>query len=824
MAGTLASVEKAALAAKSAGLYTGSGKDVDGGKKKSSFGKKTAGVTIVFLLLVALVGVVIMTPVFLIGTLGYGLKRPFDETLAVVKDVAGYVVKNWLAEGKIPDGLAEELLAQGVEVGQVTVAGEFVRTNRYVAELNNSEIAATGAYYTNGANGELVVRFNDEIITPDNFIAKLDESPSFYAAYSDAVDISSRYYYSDEVNQVYREMGINRNAFATWESTGDAEADQKSFNEILAKNLDSGYDLNTAGKYKEWYWGCIEYDSEGNCETEGWVDFDWKTWDITSTGSSYDVASALTSTVAASSRLDSENGTTANQNAAEFLNSTVSQSEPYQAANVYVTIMSAIERAQVGDGGPVNELMNVLSTPAEITYVDINTGEKKTESKSILQNQNFTAVVGRGSFSQAEAQNFSRDRILYATGEVSGIAIRDNIVSSAGKKNEGLGFRMDNDYTVRTDENDPAIRPADASIVANDKSSDAVRIGMVEKNSAQFQTIVGANRAIEGMLFVDDELNRRVLSALTVDANAKSEYQQAVKVAMEREIKAERATKSPFDISSPNTFMGNLVRKYASVVLTKYNTGDNVLSNIIGVTSGLAQMGIKSVTGSAMADNEYDSITTLTGKCATPGVAAGVVGDPYCSNDTALVLKYKDYSDAQFKAELGADTFDAEGEINPTSGLGQQIQLWMGRKTTVGTRDASVCATKKAIDQQIASENASIFQKIADFLKKVVAAVRGADSLEAECGLNLSAGSDEENTEVNIEDQEALLRVYNGAEYASSAANENREKAELYAAYIMHDQISSWLEDKESKITAFRKKYTLDYMDTVSGDEIATTE
>lgn len=731
------------------------------------------GIIIIVIIVLATASFIAMP--LMIGTIKENLIKAlgFEDTVAILEKAAEYKIGGALSKGEMPDGLAADFLAQGIEVGQVTLAGDFVRTNKYLAELDGVEVAANGEYY-GSSKGELAVRFKNEIIKADDFVVAVESSPELYAAYSEGLDIATRYYYSDEVNEVYNTMGVNRSAFSEWESTGNAQEDQKKFEELLAKNLDIDFNLNTYGEYNEIH----EYtndDGETIQRCEG------QTWDYSSVGSGEKKASGLMSAVVGGSRKN-DNGT-ARENAAQFLNMTVSAGEPYLAANVFMTTVGLIERAQVGDNGPVNELMNTLTMPTEITYTDVSTGETKVENKSILETTNFVAAVTDGTYSKEEANNFSRDRVFRATNFANQKVIGESVVSMAGEKSSS-GFTMNNNCGEE---------PPTGLEVA----TDGVRLALTEKSSDTFPSIVGGNRVIEGGSFISNSLNQHVLGAMPSDSSVVMAYQGEVNRILARRAEADRTTKSPFDTSSPNTFMGSLVRNLASVIIKKYDSSDRVsFGGISGLMAGLFNDSAARLVDEALADSEEDRFTSLKGDCDTVEVAANVIGDLYCNSRNTMSMEHMDYTEDDWKRELnsvfGEQVIDENGEIVKTGAMAKFIVYGADREATVGVKSDVICQRFKEEE----NEEGGLFGGIGNFFKKIyrVLTSGSAQALEKNCS--------------EVPDDLAT-----GARYTLSSSNSGGgseidfDKVKLLSAYMLHDRVKSFLTEEESAVTAFRKEY-----------------
>ena len=226
-------------------------------KEKSTLGKmNTVAIAAPFFILLisilAIVGLIAALPVMMIGAIDSNLIRilGFENTLAIIEKVGGFVTSHFLSEGQMPSEYSMALAQHGVDVGQVLANGEFVKTDVYIADIENRNdlvAAASGFSYISEDEGELAMLYKGRVIRADEFVAELNSDPTLYAAYSEAADLSTKYYYSDEVEDVYEKMNLSRGNFNEWKNTGDYEKDEEAYNEILTEMLNDGTSLKVGG-------------------------------------------------------------------------------------------------------------------------------------------------------------------------------------------------------------------------------------------------------------------------------------------------------------------------------------------------------------------------------------------------------------------------------------------------------------------------------------------------------------------------------------------------------------------------------------------------
>ena len=699
------------------GLFSGVGKLAaasEKGKGKGKFGiKASAGVVLILGLMLAAVAIgTIGSPMFLIGALDFNLQRTlgFSGTVGILEKQAEYITGEMLSKGEVPDGYAGDLAAAGITVGQVTAAGDFVRTNTYAAEIDElSELAVAGSgFQMVGGEGELAVLFDGKVTAAEDFAAAVEADPKMYAAYSEAANISARFYYSDSVDKVYQDMGVKRDAFGGWKATGDDEKDKENFEKILSEVLDNESAAEMAG--------C----DEESCNEK-----------VGSTGDADEILDGAKRTA---------NGT---GNAAQLLNSALSSAEPYKATSAFMAVEEPIQRARIQGDGPVNELMTVLTEEKEVEYTDATTGEAVNKKTSILETPNFAAAVSDEKFSRSEAASFSRDRILTVTGTDDKALVKGtSVAAETGRKSN-----------VATTAGGGGV---DDGVLSKAKSG--ISIGLSGKGSEQFTSVIGGNRIVEGGSFLSNKINMKVLGAMPSDTETVSRYNREVKEVLARKAEAERATLSPFDISSPNTFLGSIVHGVAmNVVRNRANSGGSDVTAVTGAVADLTGDSVRGLLGEAMADGEDENFLSTSGdNCKTVNSAAKAEADLYCTQKTTmftgLMKKDKEYWDKEIDKEKYKNDFVLTG---------------MARESTVGTKDVEVCKKYKEVHNNPLDD-------LLDFL-----------GVYKECD-GVDGG------------------VATGSGFVMSDDNKDVKK---YSGYTLYDTVSSLLGGTESTAMAIMNEY-----------------
>ena len=824
---TGSATEKAAMGERNPkGLYSG-GKGLNESKTRGEKGenesslrmpaalKMMAPLLLVFLALFGVLALTVALPVIMIGAIDYNLQKAlgFFGTVGILEEQGEYVTAEIAKSGDFPSKYSSDLASNGLDVGQVTANGEFIKTDTYIANIEERDdlvAAASGFTYSSDEEGELAFLYNGNIIKADDFVAAVESDPKLYAAYSKSADIAVKYYYGKDVSKVYKSMKLSRGSFNEWEATGDYKTDEESYKEILETVLDGkSTSLSVGGVHDDTppLWGTA-YEVVTSWFRPGDKNAGGNFRDDISEGDAEDITEKVagdTKKYIKSWYLDTcerqvpdENGgtkteyytcqkpiydETVNQRAAELLNTTISAKEPYLASSVFLAVEEPIQRARIGDNGPVNQLMNTLSTPTSVTYRDVKTGDTVTKNVSILETVNFQAAVGERPYSTDEAASFTRDRVLQVTGLADDMQedgkpkasiIRDTTVTMKGKKQSGS--------VVRNGDNSSA----DMSVIG--KANDSVSMAISQKNSDLFESIVGGNRVLEGGSFLSNNVNQKVIGAMPSDAGTIASYQTELDKVIARKEEADRASLSPFDISSPNTFLGSIVHNLATSMVGNYGSGSTMLFSTLRAAGNAAGDAVASLTGAVTAEGANQQYTSLSPDyCTTVKDTIDVEGDLYCTAHNTVSTEHMAMSLNDWKKSNIGSSLEDKGKIKEDSELEQFVVMGMDRSSTVGTMNAEVCkAYHNYYDE--------LWDDVFNFFTNVV----------------------------------GLYQVCNGIPKDVSVGNKysftdgQDDKLDLYSGYMLYNEVRSLLTEEDTAVALVRDRYYAEHpRDDSEAGEIA---
>ena len=753
----------------------------DNGENNSSLAKKIP----LFLagLIIALIPVIFSTltvlyPIHLAAT-GIGKIVQFFST---IKDkITSVFTDEYMASGEIPEELDKKLNENGVTVG-VLVDGEFIKTRKIIASGPEYRIASNGGFFTvdaSATDGEMRVSYKGKTYNAAELKKALETNNDLYDAFDSAIGGDSLFFYDRSGESTFADLGINRDPYHDFSSTGNDKEDQEQFEELFAKAVD--YDPGSSSTGSNGSGGSEEEESEGELEDPDEFPADDDTEeeeDPNATSSpgeeNLEAAEALAETyirTVANGTKSTEGKEAATKKAAALINAAISANEPYQSARASAAILIGAEQAKAGEGGPINEMANYM-TRVEETESD---GGETELLPSASESVNLGAVVTDTEFDQAAAADYSRDRVSYKS-EVEKES-KDTTVSITS------GFKKFISWIIGLFTGGDK---ADADVLVEKYKTDVAK-ALYMKVSKLMKGINLGERVTEGLSFLNTSLSKNAGATNASGEEAISVYNEYTKKLYDRKIAAERSTKSPFDVSSPYTFFGSLVNNVYEIGIS-----DTSLFGKMASLTGLASKSLGNVFLGAYADSLSGTYISNNGDCPTVE-AVSAKGDIYCNQiatydvskfsngKTIITATLKDYAEGDFSERLkeffeGADV--EGGKIKEGSDLAEYIILGTGRASTPGVRDANVC------------------QAIREGAIKITRYNFDGDSASDSC-----KGIDDET-----------LRLATGEAFANTennhdSWNDTYKYIQGYYLEVYARELTGYYADKENPIVAFKEAY-----------------
>ena len=497
--------------------------------------------------------------------------------------------------------------------------------------------------------------FKGETITAGNFIQKMHENPAFYKAFNAGTYDRAAYYYDNSAEEVFKKIGTTRNNYS---STSE-------FEEVMSKLVGSGSNVNVSNV------GLVEkQDEQGNRYT---------TYDIIGGSATSSAAEDFVRTVT-ENNLD-EDGISATMDATTALNTADTIMKEQKSSIFFLAFMENISKMKAGQGNSskINEAMNYLFRETESSVMDIKTGEMVTTKASMLEAPSLYAILAGEKIKTEKVTNYASDRVLKTVeGRVgatsTGERAKNETVTSTGTKNRGTIGRFlfsgeaSADYGVTS------------SVIPIINSS------MVENDFDSIGGIYGGELLVEGAVNVGKML-AKASGATAGDGEAAKSYAQLNSTILALDAEADRASRSPFDITSKNTFLGSIVHSFAVSI------GKNPILTAIG-----------KILPSASAKDEGTEYLTNFGDCETLN-SIGAVGSAGCSEiatfDTSTL---KDtFNNSEFNAFVEENTTLEDGKrtVKKDSDLANFIKYNNERLTPTGVMDGGILEALKGESSSI---------------------------------------------------------------------------------------------------------------------------
>lgn len=562
------------------------------------------------------------------------------------------ILQQALKNGELPNDTTRILKEQGVLVGYLD-NNNFIETNTY----------------TNG----LILKIDNKIITADNFINEINSNPKLYNAFEQATYSRAAYWYDDAAQKVMREIGTSRNNY-----NNDAD-----FDEVMENSIGSGSNISInsvslvektrineqTGKEETYY----VYEENGNIansktDAEDFIDEVRKK----NPASSID-ESALFS--------------------ADTLKVADTISKEQRSSLFYLVFMENISKVKAGEGNAskINEAMNYLYENSESEVVDVKTGKIVKTTGTALESPSLYAILSGEKVNTSKVQNYSSDRILKTIEnqlEKDGSsAIGGTVTSSTNKIKGSVGRFINNGSEIAPKETLETVSPIISSSLINNS----------------YNTIKGVNAGeflVEGAINVGKKL-AKASGATAGDETAVMDYIKLNNATLAMDAEVDRMNRSPFDITSKNTFLGSIVFNIASISLKNSGTWFAGLMSL----GNLISQSLISFLPSSYADSLGGYLTTF-GDCETYATANNAVGSAQCSEIAVFDTSTLDdpFNNQGFIDFINNNTtLDNSGSrtINPGSDLAKFI-LYNKRTAPLGVMDGGIL-------ESIQNDSSSVF-------------------------------------------------------------------------------------------------------------------
>lgn len=579
------------------------------------------------------------------------------------------VFQQALKEGAIPDDTAKLLNNEGVKV-----------------------VCKTSDGYTeaNKCDDELALVVDNKLIKADEFISEVNSNVKLYSALNDATYSRAAYYYDEPAEEALRELGITRNSFRNGEG----------FDEVMEKAMKSGnnIDINSVSLNQK----TTINETSGKEET-------YTVYEETGANASLDQdTTQFINEVANKTPASTVNESTLNS--ADTLKVADTVAKEQRSSLFFAIFMESVSKMKAGDGksNELNEAMNYLFTSSETEVVDVETGEIKRVTGSPMESPSLYALLSGEAINPRDVQDYSSDRVLKTIenklGETGGAKVINTTVASTSRNVTGsVGRFIDSN-------NATAARDVLNSVGTTISNS------LVNNSYESIKGIPAGEFLVEGAVNVGKRL-ARASGASSGDENAVLAYQKLTNDILAMDAKVDRMKRSPFDITSKNTFLGSIVYRFAITASRHSSSFLGRLSTITNTTTRAAM----SLMPTSFADDAKEGYLSYFGDCETYGTI-GAVGSAQCSEiatfDTSTLNDpFNDQGFIDFVESNTTLNDSGQRTIKQDSILADYILYNDKRTTPLGTMDGGILET-------ISSKSKSIpfISKILNLIKSFLGA------------------------------------------------------------------------------------------------------
>ena len=614
--------------------------------KKTNKQKKSLGavgfITAMIVVFMAFFGTGNMIP----SAISERLIEEMDVQYADAVESKKLVFQQALSSGEIPEDTANLLKANGVLVGYLK-DGEFVEGNK--------------------ADGELVLKKNEEIIKASEFFDKVSSDVGLYNAFNNATYSRAAYYYDDAATKVFKKIGTNRNNY-----TGDSD-----FDEVMDKMVGEGSSMEANGVM------LVEKTRELNDgTTETYYEYDV----IGEAAKSKDVeVDTFINTVGEKNKDKTTEQATVN--AADELKVMDTVAKEQKSSLFFLTFMENISKMKAGEGSEakINEAMNYLYESKKSEVVDIKTGEVVTTEGTALESKSLYAVLAGKKVSAEEVENYSSDRIIKTVNNQLGNnttaetdeALNNTVASTGSKLKSAIGRFIEKGIASISQEVLAKVKPTVSS-------------SLIDNSFDSINGVTAGEMLVEGAMNFGKEL-AKASGATPGDEAAITAYLKLNSEILAMDAATERMNRSPFDITSRHTFLGSIIYKMA-ISNIKVKTA-SILSTTSRSISSVVASSVQDLLPHSYADETEGYLATF-GDCVTQK-RIGAVGSAQCSEIATFDASTLNdtFNNAEFKAFVEKNTeLNSSGTRKIKKGsILERFVLYNNERTTpVGVMDGGI--------------------------------------------------------------------------------------------------------------------------------------
>ncbi len=516
-------------------------------------------------------------------------------------------------------------------------------------------------------------------------------------------------FFDKSADKLYRKLGISRNIFSGYQQTGNSDADMEKFR----NTMEPEYDNNTSAVRNAYEEEVDILYEDGNptgdktLEQRNPTDLDGRS--NSSMPEAEQKAKSFLESTASSAQKAAKAASIANaactaMRVGATISAVVAANEIYQSINYFMNYMENVSKMKYGEGSnsAINEVLNTLTTPVDGTFPDINSsdGAAKTITGAPVQANGMQMMLAYAPVDSNTNKNFSIERTMSAVAK----ALNMNATSVYTCAGIQAGAAVVSIITTISTFGVSAIGQVllDVAIQAGTGIAIAATLSFIVPTIAKtlftniFETTTGipaGELLARGSSAANTRVGRTGSGQSPSSDSVALAYNKITQEVIAQEAEADRANRSPFDITSKNTFLGSIAYQLLPITLLSAKGSTAAITNINTLTRTTSSA-IASLTNSASAASS-NSYMSQFGDCSNLK-EIGAVGDIYCNPITTtdpstieLDPANEDYVNA---IDSQVDHCDSDGycEVKEDSNLARYINYCANRDSPFGIVDANI--------------------------------------------------------------------------------------------------------------------------------------
>lgn len=813
-------------------LYTGQGRNSDNNVKAKG-GKKKVGALITVLLILAGGG----------AFLGSSNSLLLDAVNTLFTEATDYQYAGFSRR-------LLKLVGFNMNSDDITVKNwKGVTTYKKMSSSFEQQLANAGFTFE-GSGGKKTMTWTYETpnggtttvsgITADEFIRMRNSDADFRSKFNQAADNRAMTFFDNSANKTYDHLGNTRNEFKSFESTNDSETNEKAYRDTLSPNYDGDQTTIQTTSNKEQpefdddgnpVWkknpdGTFVTDENGNRVQNTTLVRDTVTDTATTSSTDTDVNLKAKSMIDKVSNAVSDAGGfyCAAMKFGNMISMAIAGNEIYQSIRFFMNLAEPLSKVKAGFGNqsPAHEVLNWFSTKANTTVSNFATFDISNDATvgkigdlvqtgAPLESNGMQMVLARAAPDVNTASSFSLERVDKSiTGKLSSHATSSSTAKSCARFDITSNLASIG-LTIMSGGLSKIFVGLTSRLVVGTATSFAVSAFFAFLQPTIGQAFFGnafdnAKGQPGGELFsrgggAIGSRNGYTNSGYSLAPKTKvGEYNKVTNTVLALDAEVDRNNRSPFDTSSPNTFLGSIAY---SLLPTLTSGGFTSISSFLRSTTS----SLSTLIGGVHAEGEDSSYMTTFGDC--PALEEiGAAGDIYCNPIVIPDSSTADLSpdDQQYQEVIG-DATDCNDEgnctIDPQSDLAKYITYCGGRDSPFGITDQNILGALQPSAQ--AGPISTVLNQI-PFANNIIGIIDSAADLQ-----NMDWATGAKCSQSGGSNVSGLLASTNG-----DASNREwwNSQGKYYQRYIEDSRILTMMgayENSKNPVLAYQEAYEEQY-------------